>query len=31
MHDHDPDLADAIFEAAVARLEADPPELGLAR
>jgi L-2,4-diaminobutyrate decarboxylase len=31
MHDHDPDLAAAIFEAAVARLEADPPELGLVR
>ena len=31
IHDHDPELADAIFEAAVARLAADPPELGLAR
>jgi glutamate/tyrosine decarboxylase-like PLP-dependent enzyme len=31
MHDHDPELATAVFEAAVARLKADPPELGLAR
>jgi L-2,4-diaminobutyrate decarboxylase len=31
LHDHDPELAGAIFEAALARLAADPPELGLAR
>jgi L-2,4-diaminobutyrate decarboxylase len=31
MHDHDPDLAAAVFAAALARLAADPPELGLAR
>ena len=31
MHDHDPALAAAVFEAALARLAADPPELGLAR
>jgi L-2,4-diaminobutyrate decarboxylase len=31
MHDHDPELAAAVFEAALARLAADPPELGLAR
>ena len=31
MHDHDPELARAIFAAAEARLAADPPELGLAR
>jgi L-2,4-diaminobutyrate decarboxylase len=31
LHDHDPWLAAAIFEAAVERLAADPPELGLAR
>jgi L-2,4-diaminobutyrate decarboxylase len=31
MHDHDPELAAAVFAAAEARLTADPPELGLAR
>jgi L-2,4-diaminobutyrate decarboxylase len=31
IHDHDPELAAAVFAAAVARLTADPPELGLAR
>jgi L-2,4-diaminobutyrate decarboxylase len=31
MHEHDPELAAAVFEAALARLAADPPELGLAR
>jgi glutamate/tyrosine decarboxylase-like PLP-dependent enzyme len=31
IHDHDPELAAAIFDAALARLEADVPELGLAR
>jgi L-2,4-diaminobutyrate decarboxylase len=31
IHDHDPELAAAVFEAAIARLAADPPELGLAR
>ena len=31
IHGHDQPLASAIFEAAVARLAADPPELGLAR
>jgi L-2,4-diaminobutyrate decarboxylase len=31
MHDHDPQLARAIFDAALERLAADPPDLGLAR
>jgi L-2,4-diaminobutyrate decarboxylase len=31
MHDNDPEVAAAIFEAALARLTADPPNLGLAR
>jgi L-2,4-diaminobutyrate decarboxylase len=31
IHDHDPELAQAVFDAALARLAADPPELGLAR
>jgi L-2,4-diaminobutyrate decarboxylase len=31
LHDNDPRLAAAVFEAAQARLAADPPELGLAR
>jgi L-2,4-diaminobutyrate decarboxylase len=31
IHDHDPELAAAVFDAALARLAADPPELGLAR
>jgi L-2,4-diaminobutyrate decarboxylase len=31
LHDVDPELAAAIFEAALARLSADEPELGLAR
>ena len=31
IHDHDPELAAAVFEAALARLAADPPDLGLAR
>ena len=31
IHDHDHELAAAIFDAALARLEADVPELGLAR
>ncbi len=30
LHDHDPSLARAVFEAAVERLAADPPALGLA-
>ena len=30
LHDHDPELAHAIFAAALARLQAYPPELGLA-
>ena len=29
MHDHDPELAAAVFQAALARLAADPPPLGL--
>jgi L-2,4-diaminobutyrate decarboxylase len=31
MHDHNPELAHAVFRAAFARLAADPPDLGLAR
>jgi L-2,4-diaminobutyrate decarboxylase len=31
IHDHDPELAAAVFEAALERLAASPPELGLAR
>jgi L-2,4-diaminobutyrate decarboxylase len=31
IHEYDPALAAAIFDAAAARLAADPPELGLAR
>ena len=31
IHEHDPELAAAIFDAAAERLAADPPDLGLAR